>query len=87
MKCFVCEQEVQENPLCGIDDAGYINFSFGYGSRHDQIGCSKNSDKFIERLLSSEEIQAVICDDCFEKKQHLCSGYNVEFTRNRTKVC
>jgi hypothetical protein len=68
-QCLVCEKEVEfdshgddgkgvlPNPV-----GGTIDIDFGYPSRFDDIN-----------IYPREPVihQAIICDDCYEKKQHL----------------
>lgn len=82
MKCFICEKEVVylDNMPNNPDNAGTISVHFGYGSRYDGTGMGyfENSDEpRVDRLASCDIISGVLCDDCFEKKQHLLDGYEV----------
>jgi hypothetical protein len=76
-KCIVCEQEVETDPDAPGDDekgvfpcigGGTIEIDFGYFSRFDQ--CCRE-----------EVIQGIICDNCFESRQHLTRTVEVLETR------
>lgn len=73
-------------------DGGFMLISFHYGSRHDQChGFSgrknrNDNDKPMDKLLACDEIEAFICDDCFEKKHTKMKGYDIRQRRERTKI-
>jgi hypothetical protein len=92
VKCLICEKDLvyDDNEL--VIDGGFVYIEFHYGSCHDQCkGWTAKppvADSFprMERLLHCDRIEGYICDSCFEKKQHLCKGFNVKTTQRRTKV-
>lgn len=69
--CLVCEKSVEVDPqatgslkpaCCPCVEGGTININFGWFSRFDDLN----------GIAGRHVIhQAVICDDCYEKKQHL----------------
>lgn len=70
-KCLVCEEEVEPTGKCKDDYlenhhpniyGGTIDIDFGYGSKFDDM------NGYQGRSIVH---QAIICDDCYEKKQHL----------------
>lgn len=70
--CICCEKEIPYDPNGAGDDSrgilpnldgGTIDFHFGYGSKFDMLPLH-----MYERDI---RIQGSICDNCFEKKQHL----------------
>ena len=83
MQCLICEKDIQTTHKELYDDAGFILISFHFGSRFDQCkGCGgrdhqKDASR-LQKLLACDEIEACICDDCFEKKSALCRGFSVE---------
>lgn len=95
VNCLVCDKELDYDPgphhNGNVTDGGFMLVSFHYGSRHDQchgFAGRKNclSDKPMEKLLTCDEIEAFICDDCFEKKFDKMKGYDIRQTRERTKI-
>lgn len=101
-KCLKCEKELKPvgDNCSNIDDAGYMEVSFHYGSRNDQMKGFIDITKFRrrrsgdpepppltrrERLLKSDKIQAYICDDCFEKYEELFEGYSVHTKTDETR--
>jgi hypothetical protein len=95
-RCLKCEKELEFVSECGenINDAGYIEVTFHYGSRHDQcidlrVGRRRafhRAERRIEKLLASDKIQAYICDDCFEKHEELFEAYSVDTKTEETRV-
>ena len=92
-KCLICECEIEigENNE-GPYEAGCCNISFHFGSRYDQMlgfdnARNSKSEDPIEKLLSCDQIEAVICDDCFSKKAHLCQGFKIVKTTKRKRIC
>lgn len=86
MKCLCCEKVLGEmyagRESFTPEDGGRMMVSFGYGSRHDQGG-SGPAVTPIDKLLNCNEIEAYICDDCFEKKFDLMNGFSVKKTVTR----
>lgn len=86
-KCIFCEKDMTGiADTFQPDDGGEVRINFSYGSRHDQEldmkGCGFHihhvielSETRLQKLLCCEKIVGYVCDDCFEKKQHLFSGY------------
>ena len=75
LKCLICQKELAGEEFFA---GGDILISFGYGSRHDQLGVkSVEAVNDMERMLQCDEIRAVICDDCFEAVYPMCQGFNV----------
>jgi hypothetical protein len=92
VNCLICDKELDYEPGSNYNgnvyDAGFMLVSFHYGSRHDQCGFSGRADtKDFEKLLSCNDIEAFICDDCFEKKWQKMRGYDVHKRQERKKVC
>lgn len=81
VKCLCCEKEIKRDKYGCLDYAGYAYIEFHYGSRHDQGkgfgGCRLYSENPTreEILLACDNIEAYICDDCFDKKQDLMKGF------------
>lgn len=82
-KCLVCEQEIEKDSGASGDDekgilpcigGGTIEIHFGYFSRFDQLEADMASSYNYQRGI----IQAAICDNCFEKKQHLTRTVDVQ---------
>jgi hypothetical protein len=84
-KCLLCKKELEVNE-CGPSDGGCAIISFGYGSRHDQIGYSNPPEGALDKMLSCDEIRCVICDDCFEKNLDLFEGYRIKTHTKKTRV-
>lgn len=70
--CIVCEKEIPFDHNCPGDDregilpcieGGTFEINFGWFSRFDKL-----EEAFTERDIRR---QGCVCDDCFEKKQHL----------------
>ena len=90
IQCLICEKPVtEEQYLLG---AGYAYLEFHYGSRHDQLKgfdtsqCRTPDDTRLNKLVYADVIEAYICDDCFERKQHLCRGFKVKKQETRTEI-
>lgn len=84
VKCLICEKklEKQEDDFeMPVDNGGWMQIAFGYGSKYDQIGIVGLDP--IRDLLSCDIVQAYICDDCFRVKFSLCEGYNKSKTYER----
>jgi hypothetical protein len=92
MQCLICEKNIKliySNYPNNPDNGGEITVSFGYGSKHDQlpfIERSLDAPLRIDNLLSCDLIKAWICDDCFEKKQHLFNGFQIKKQVTEIKV-
>lgn len=77
VKCFICEKDLVYDREW-VYDGGVVHLSFGYGSRHDQMGMRHEVPKnHLDKLLCSNEIEGYICDDCVERKQKLLRGFHV----------
>ncbi len=79
------EPDFTRNP----DHGGEITVHFGYGSRHDQLLCierSLDAPLRIDNLLNCNLIKTWICDDCFEKKQHLFNGFRIKKQVSEIKI-
>lgn len=94
VNCLICdkelEYEVYPSHRGGVNDGGFMLVSFHYGSRHDQCHGysgrkSYRNENPMNKLLTCDEIEAFICDDCFEKKFHKMKGYDIE-SENRIKI-
>ena len=86
-KCLCCEKNIEVGEHGELYDAGYLSVSFGYGSCHDQCDGyfgDRNALDPIGELLSCNEVEAYICDDCFGKKYKLMNGFDVSTKRERT---
>jgi len=100
--CLVCDKELEYDPgprhNGNVMDGGFMLVSFHYGSRHDQClgfpGRKNQRDAQpmqgelppYTNLLTCDEIEAFICDGCFEKKFDKMKGYDIRQTRERTKI-
>jgi hypothetical protein len=87
-QCFICDKEIEdaghESCLAG---AGSFRLSFGYGSRFDSGSpYLRVNPTRIEQLLSCDEIEGYLCDDCFEKNQHKLQGFKIRKHIRRIKV-
>lgn len=93
--CLICDKELVYEPgpdhNGNVHNAGFMLVSFHYESRHDQChGFSgrkshREEKDAMHRLLSCDEIEAFICDDCFEKKFDKMKGYDVQRRADRIK--
>jgi uncharacterized protein YlaI len=87
VKCLLCEKDLELDGHGLVNDGGFVYVEFHYGSKHDQckgFGYNWNED-VVDCLLGSDEIEAYICDDCFDKKHHLMRGFKVEKKQIRTE--
>lgn len=91
----MCDKELEYEPGTqyngNVNDGGFMLVSFHYGSRHDQCHGfhgrkSYRNENSMKRMLTCDEIEAFICDDCFEKKFYKMKGYDIRTKRERTKV-
>lgn len=79
-KCICCLKEVRTGEYADLPvDGGMVEVHFGYGSRHDQgsAGLYEAATR-LDKLLASHRILGAICDDCFESRQGLFEGFDVE---------
>jgi hypothetical protein len=105
-RCLKCEKDLDfikftedvihgenSNNSTPIDNAGFIEVSFHYGSRHDQM--KGWHDKSVSRLdtstplkkiLASDRIQGYICDGCFEEHIDLFEGWRIERETKQTRL-
>jgi hypothetical protein len=95
--CLVCDKELDYNACPshrgGVNDGGFMLVSFHYGSCHDQChgfhGRKSHRDAPpmhpYTKLLTCDEIEAFICDNCFEKKFDKMKGYDIE-KNDRVKI-
>lgn len=79
VKCLVCDRDLEHDEHELVYDAGFVEISFHYGSRHDQckgfgLDLPENPTQ-ADRLLCCDKIEAYICDDCFEKKADQMKGF------------
>lgn len=88
VNCLICDKELEyelwSDHTGNVYNGGFMSVSFGYGSRHDQAGgFSQGRDNLIDmdKMLSCDEIEAFICDDCFDKKFNKMRGYDVVHPR------
>lgn len=84
MKCLLCKKTIPSlyTGTDTPDNAGIIRVCFGYGSRYDQIGmrtgtAPTSNNPTRDQLLTSDQIQAYICDDCFDANLDCFEGYRV----------
>jgi len=94
--CLVCDKELEYDPGShhrgNVMDAGFMLVSFHYGSRHDQCHgydgrkSHRGESSPMEKLLTCDEIEAFICDDCFEKKFSKMYGYDIVKKVERVKI-
>jgi Mg2+ and Co2+ transporter CorA len=77
LKCIICCKEINASDDYFFD-GGDVLISFGYGSKHDQLGFrGVQAENDMEKMLQCDQIRAKICDDCFEKVFPMCKGYKV----------
>lgn len=98
VNCLVCDKELDyeltPTHQGGVSGGGFMLVSFHYGSRHDQcLGypgrkANRENASSMHKLLTCDDLEAFICDDCFEKKFDKMKGYDIEVRtrRHRTKV-
>ncbi len=96
VNCLVCDKVLDYEPgpdyNGNVSDGGFMLVSFHYGSRHDQCHGFPMRQQLrgekgtMENMLSCDEIEAFICDDCFEKKYAKMRGYDIHSRRSRTKI-
>lgn len=86
VKCLICEKDVHFDEHGCLMDAGYALLSFHYGSKNDQCyGFAGRKSLNDDALLGCDEIEAYICDSCFENKRHLCHGFDIDVKTTRTE--
>jgi hypothetical protein len=95
VNCLVCDKVLEYEPGTnhrgGVMDAGFMLVSFHFGSRHDQCHGFhgrkdlRNDKNPVNQLLACDEIEAFICDDCFEKKFDKMKGYDIKRHEDRIK--
>lgn len=75
--CFCCENELEVDCDTIVNDGGWMNIDFGYGSKFDyDRNASLGAEDEVGKLLQCNEVRAYICDECFERKFKLCEGYD-----------
>ncbi len=93
MKCIVCDKELQITKEEGsgrvVQGGSFISIDVDEGSRFHKLDYRKQAAKeqplpFLTRLIFSNHITGVICDDCFERKHESCHGTNIELKRTYT---
>lgn len=96
-KCIICEQDIEEDEHELVDYAGFVEVSFHFGSKFDQMkGFSgkpypahSNDDehlKELKQLLNCDLIEGVIHDKCFEAKMKLFRGFNIKKAIKKERV-
>ncbi len=85
MKCLKCEKEIvfMHDMPGNPDDAGEMDVSFHYGSRHDMcLGFGgrkmRPAPTLRDKLLNCDVIRAYVCDNCFDKHIDLFDGFDVK---------
>lgn len=74
-----------------------MKLSFGYGSAHDQSNYRLAEDYALsiegnngvsgsKRILLGDEIEAYLCDNCFDDKKHLIRGFEVTMETKRREI-
>lgn len=95
VNCLVCDKELDYEPGTqyngNVTDGGFMLVSFHYGSCHDQCHGfngrkAHRNENPMQKMLTCDEIEAFICDNCFEKKFDKMKGYDIHTKRERTKV-
>lgn len=86
VNCCFCEKELDFSDHELVMEAGFVELSFHYGSRHDQckgFGRWPMEEKPDQKevLLACDKIEGYICDDCFVNKAKFFKGFVVEQTR------
>ena len=93
--CLICDKQLDYDPgpnhNGNVYDGGFMLVGFSYGSRHDQChgyGARKTmrGNSPMETLLTCDEIEAFICDDCFEKKFGKMRGYDIDKKVERDRI-
>ena len=74
VQCLVCEKELETFDETCIEDGGFVQLYFGFGSE---------LDKLIDSAFGVGTIQGYICDDCTRAKQHLL--YRLKTTTTKTE--
>lgn len=99
---MICDKQLEYEPgpnhNGNVMDGGFMLVSFHYGSCHDQChgfhGRKNSRDAQpmqgelppYQNLLTCDEIEAFICDQCFEKKFDKMKGYDIKTSRERFKI-
>jgi hypothetical protein len=91
--CLCCQKEIkvledfsdEHKDSILVDDAGFIEISFHYGSRYDHcaghqsalgpVPAEDDPDHKIRQLTHCDMVQAYICDDCARDRAGLMEGY------------
>jgi len=81
VKCLCCEKEMDIDEQGCLSGGGFMEVSFGFGSRNDQVG--GGNDPLLD---VSDEIEAYICDDCFDKRRNLMRGFRVRTEKQKTEI-
>lgn len=95
--CLCCEKELKIDEFNCIYGGGVMKLSFGYGSLHDQsdhelaedYAQSMEGSKGVlgwKRILLGDEIEAYLCDNCFDEKKHLIRGFEVTTETKRREI-
>jgi hypothetical protein len=85
-KCLICHKDIDIKDGF-IYGGGLATIDFGFGSKNDQLGHIKLlSNSLKNRLLCSDEIRFLICDDCFDKNLEYFQGYQVTSMVDETRL-
>ena len=85
-KCLICKNELKADPNGDYFAGGNILMSFGYGSKHDQLGVAQPPHSDLDKLLACNQIRARICDNCFDEVYLLCEGWKVATKQTEERV-
>ena len=67
VNCLICDKMLEMTEQELVMDGGFVYIEFHYGSKHDQCKGLMYVETDKNNLLKSDQIEAYICDDCFEK--------------------
>lgn len=88
-KCFVCEKDMSyqgESTSAAVYAGGTAEVTFGYGSRKFDLAADPEGTR-AEKLLACSKVVGYICDECFENKSHLFTGWNKSKEAHRYDLC
>lgn len=84
-RCYLCDLPIRYSSDSTLHNGGEIQFHFGYGSDHDQLGAGhgvhRENNGTRHRVMSNlgecDSVVAYICDFCYSDNCHKCKGYRV----------
>jgi len=91
VSCLICDKNLEYDEHGCVYDGGSLQLSFGYGSKFDL--CCNHREPFpenatqLDKLCFCDQIEAYICDECFEKKADKIKGFMIsKETKRERKV-